>query len=680
MLATEPMIGQDTKAIHTSYKAPLAIIAILIYTLATIIISLHQIVIRHSNTDDIDHFNYPNTISIFDRHGRHIYDIYESENRFPVSLSDVSPHLVHAIIATEDQTYYSHHGFSPKAIIRATIHNITQDTLQGGSTITQQLVKNKLLSNTKSIARKVEEIYLSFVLETQYTKDQILEMYLNQINFGGVIHGVESASQTYFGKSARDLDLRESIFLASLPQAPSRYMLSDSSQIDHQNRQQNIAFKMYSLGYIDKNSYSHLVSSPLYTQKMVRGIQAPHFVDFLRPQISELTRHNTQTGYRLITTLDLDIQAHLETILSEEMAKLHKYKISNGAILVMKPQSGEIIAMIGSTDYFSQQIDGQVNVVTSQRQPGSAIKPIIYALALDRDNLKPWHIILDNQIFIPDNNRYWIPRNYDNKFHGSVTIRQALANSYNIPAIKVAQQAGIINFINFANQMGLRSYNHQTPIVPSLALGSWETSMIDLASAYSTFANDGYRTTPISILGITNSESERLALSHCNLSQIASLDTSFIDNNCGLKTISSETSFYINSILSDPQARSQAFGQNSILNIPNHQVAVKTGTSNNMRDNWAIGYTADWLVAVWVGNNDGSPMSHVASGITGASPIWSRSMTYLLSNSKTPQVFSPPQSLRQVELCLQITSDGICTHKQLEYLNPDTVPTARTLH
>lgn len=566
------------------------------------------------------------TTKIYDRNGNLLYQIYKDQNRSLVSLSSLPQNLIDATIAAEDKNFYNHFGIDPTGIIRAIYNNVSCFILhdscfrspQGGSTLTQQLIKNTLLTPEKTLTRKLKELVLSIQTELSYNKDQILEMYFNQVPYGGTAYGIEEAAYQYLGKHAKDLTLSESAFLAGLPVSPTTLSPFGTTPYLAQIRQQQVLESMVKLNMITENEKVQAVNTPIHLISSNTKIRAPHFVMYVRDLLVKEFGEGTVSrgGLQVTTTLDLSIQETLQSQVITELDKLSNLNVQNGAGMIVNPPTGEILAMVGSHNFFDTEHDGQVNVTLQPRQPGSSIKPLTYALAFMK-GLAPSSIIEDSPIcFKSKGSPDYCPKNYDNKFHGSVSLKTALASSYNIPAIKLLNSLGITNLIELARSMGITTWDDSSRFGLSLTLGGGEVKMYDLVQAYSVFANNGYKIPLNSILEIRDSNNQLLTMNHKSLTKQQILPESI--------------AFQINSILSDNFARSGAFGANSVLNIKGHTVAVKTGTTNNLRDNWTIGYTPSYLVATWVGNNDNSSMSSVASGITGASPIWSRTITELL--------------------------------------------------
>lgn len=566
------------------------------------------------------------TSKILDRNGELLYKIYQDENRTPIKLISLPLFVREAFLAIEDRDFYKHSGISITGIIRATLHNTScklraaNCELMGGSTITQQLVKNALLNREKTWKRKIKELILAIETEAVFEKDEIFEMYLNEVGFGGPAYGIQEASQQYFGKNANKLTLAEAAFIAGLPKAPSIYSPYINQEISLK-RQRLVLANMLKNGFLNKNQYDEALNIPLIFNPQRTEIKAPHFVMYVRDLLvnqfgPDLVNHG---GLIVTTSLDLKIQNEAEFAVKSELSKIKDANVGNGAALITRPGSGEILAMVGSKDYFDIKNDGQVNLTTALRQPGSAVKPINYALALE-NGANPDTLIKDGPIsFYIQGSGVWTPKNYDGRFHGTITLRQALANSYNIPAIILLSKNGVENMIKLGQKMGISTWNNSGRYGLALTLGSAEIKMTDMAVVYGTLANSGI-TVPLNpILNITDSNGQII--------KYPAPPPHY--------SIKPETASTISEILSDNQARAPAFGFNSILNLKDYVASVKTGTSNDLRDNWTFGFTPDFVVASWVGNNDNSPMSNVVSGVTGASPIWARIMKNLLGQSQT---------------------------------------------
>lgn len=611
---------------------------------------------------------YPISTKILDRNGQLLYEIYDDQNRTPIKLDDLPQYLKEATLAIEDKNFYRHHGFDTGGLLRAAYKTLTGQRLEGGSTITQQLVKVALLTPERTVSRKIKEAILTVATEILYSKNQILEMYLNHIPYGGTAYGVEAASHRFFNKSAKDLSLAESTLLVGLPQAPSRY--SPLGNPDSAKARQSLVLeRMVEDKYITQEVATTAKNSELHFADSGTDISAPHFVMYVREILEEKYGINKveQGGLRVTTTLDLDLQNAAQATLSAELTSLKRLKISNGAGLVTNPGTGEILAMIGSKDYFSTDIDGKVNVTTRLRQPGSSIKPLNYALGLETKVITPSTMLLDTPIcFSVTGQADYCPKNYDNTFRGLTQIRFALGNSLNIPAVKVLSLNSLGNFISFSRRMGITTWNDPSQYGLSLTLGGGEVMMTDMATAFGVFANSGIKVPLHPILKVEDSSGK--ILEEYNPED---------GKRNGDKVLSEQTAFLISHILSDNNARSAAFGTSSVLNVPGKTVSVKTGTTNNLRDNWTIGYTPNLLVATWVGNNDSSPMSYVASGVTGASPIWQKIMRYALRDVKTPGL-EKPEGIEGASVCSNSgalpSADTPC-ETRYEYFIEGTVPT-----
>jgi 1A family penicillin-binding protein len=587
--------------------------------------------------------NQPVSTKIFDRNGKLIYEIYTDKKRTPVKLSEIPDNVKNATISIEDKDFYKHQGFSFTGIARAMFNSVFKHELQGGSTITQQLVKNALLTQERTVRRKAQEVILTVVVEGVYTKNQILEMYLNQIPYGGTAYGIEAASETYFGKQAHDLDLAEAALIAGLPQRPSTYSPFGAHPELAKSRQEEVLKQMVANKYITQDQANAAYKEELkYTS--VSPPQAPHFALWIKEQMADKYGDKVveQGGLRIYTTLDLDIQNFAQQAVATEVAKLKKQNVGNGAVIVTRPGTGEILAMVGSKDYFASDEDGKVNVTLAQRQPGSSIKPLNYALAIKDQKITPATALADvPTCFKVTGQPDYCPVNYDGTFHGLVEARFALGNSYNIPAVKVLALNGVDNFINFANQMGLSTLTDPSNYGLSATLGGVEVRPYDMAEAYGVFANQGIKQPLIAITKVTDWKGQVLE----------SVDTKKLELT-GERVLDPSVTFLISHILYDNNARSAAFGPSSFLNVAGHpEVSVKTGTTNDRRDNWTIGYTADAVVVTWVGNNDNDPMSGAVSGVSGASPIWNKVMKAVLDKYSSHSWPKQPEGVIGALIC-----------------------------
>ena len=559
---------------------------------------------------------------IYDRTGQHIlYEIHGDQKRTLVSINDIPANVKNATISIEDKDFYHHGGVSFWAIFRTLVTDIIYRRSAGGSTLTQQLVKNAILSNEKSIGRKIKEIILAQQIEKKFTKDQILQMYLNEIPYGSSSYGVEEASQRYFGKSVKDVDLAEAAILAALPQAPSRYSPYGSNKKLLIARQQYVLDLMAEQGYISADQRDQAKKEEVKFQTPEASIIAPHFVMYVKDLLAEKYGETMveEGGLKVYTTLDFDKQQLAEQIVKDKTANYpEKYNAHNAALVSIDPKTGQILAMVGSRDYFDESIDGQVNVVTSPRQPGSSIKPLVYATLFEK-GYSPETILYDvNTNFSTDPANPYEPKDYNLKENGPVSIRQALAGSLNIPAVKAIYLADIHNVISNAGQLGYTTLTDPDRYGLALVLGGGEVKLLEHANAFSVFATEGKVPTVMSILKVEDKNGITLE-----------------DNQVQIKDgpFQPSTIDKINSILSDNQARTFVFGANNYLTLGDRPVAAKTGTTNDFRDAWTIGYTPSLITGVWVGNNDNTKMKSGADGSVVAAPIWHDFMKAALQNS-----------------------------------------------
>lgn len=560
----------------------------------------------------------PLTTEIYDRNGHLLYRLYEGKNRSLVKLEELPQHLKEATIAIEDQNFYTHSGIDFMGVIRAAKANWDKKAVQGGSTLTQQLIKNTLLTPERTWERKFKEVILSLWAERIYTKDEILQMYFNEVPYGGPAWGVAAASQTLFGKAPKDLTLSESAYLAGLPASPTTYSPYGSNPELGKKRQAQVLRRMVEDGYITKKQSDEAFKEKLAIKPPSNSIKAPHFVMYIREQLAQKYGERTvsQGGLKVVTTLDLRIQEMAERVVAEEVAKLASLNVSNGAAMVTDAKTGHILAMVGSKDYFDGG-SGNFNVTTALRQPGSSIKPLTFVTGFKK-GYSPGTILLDTPTAFRNAWEVYAPVNYDGAFHGPVTVRTALGSSYNIPAVKMLALVGLPDMIQTARDLGITSFTDPDRYGLSLTLGGGEVKMVDMMTAYGTFSQNGVRYNSQGILKITDDKGYILE-----------------DNTKpeGKQVIPPGTAYMISDILSDNRARTPAFGPNSLLNIPGRTVAVKTGTTDNKKDNLTYGYTREFVVGVWVGNNDNTPMNPtLTSGVTGASPIWNRIMTNLIAD------------------------------------------------
>lgn len=581
----------------------------------------------------------PLSTHILDRNGKLLYEIFREQSRTPIKLNALPKYIAQATIAIEDKDFYKHGGVSiVGGILRAARDTLLKKNLQGGSTITQQLIKSALLTPERTIRRKVREIILALWTERIFSKNEILELYLNQVPYGGAAYGIEEAAKTYFSKQAKELSLNEAATLAGLPQAPSVY--SPFYNLDLSTKRRNNVLKaLYDNKYIDKTTYEKEVKKPIKINPPKTSINAPHFVFYVKSQLEQTydLKQIEEGGLKVTTSLDLDIQKESEKVLKEELEKVKDLDVGNGAILVTRPPTGEILSMVGSVDYFASP-SGAFNVTTALRQPGSSIKPLNYAVGIDRKLVTPATTFLDvpTCFSAPGQPKAYCPVNYDGQFHGPTQLRFALGNSYNIPAVKMLAINGVENFVASASGFTISTFKDPSNYGLSLTLGGGEVRMTEMAQAFSAFANRGIARKLISILKVED-KNGKVLYEFKDANYVKDVRKTVESPNffaiSGVKAISQETSFLISHILLDNNARSAAFGSSSYLNINGRAVSVKTGTTDDKKDNWTIGYTPNFLAAVWVGNNDNTPMNpYLTSGVTGAAPIWNRVMTYTLKN------------------------------------------------
>jgi 1A family penicillin-binding protein len=580
--------------------------------------------------------NHKNTgTTILDRNGEVLYRTYGATGRQMVELKDLPPDLIKATLTAEDPGFYQHPAFSWRATARALYNDIThRGKVEGGSTITQQLIKNTLLTPEKSFKRKFDELVLATQLERHYSKDQILTMYFNQVNYGQGAQGVEAAAQTYFRKPARNLTLAEGALLAGLPLGPTRF--DPNFQPEAALARRNfILEQMRDRGLISPEQAAAAQAAPVAAFAQVNPIRAPHFVfyalDQLRQQYGEdLVEHG---GITVRTTLDITKQDIAQEEVRQQISRLQYQHVTNAGLVSLEPKTGDILAMVGSIDYFEPHF-GRVNVTLSQLQPGSSFKPIAYATAFKKD----WHGAIrvdDKPLSLPaGDGTMYKPQNDDGKFRGPVLLRRALANSLNVPAIQVLRYAGIHDTIATAHDLGITTLNDENRYGLSLVLGGGEVRPLDLATVYATLANQGSKVSPRAIMEVRDRYGSDIT------KKVKTSHTQVLDPRLA---------YMITSILSDNNARQEIFGVGPPLTLSVGPAAVKTGTTNDFRDNWTVGYTPDLVAAVWSGNNDHSPMRGV-HGFTGAAPIWHNYMERVLSGAPKWQFIEPP-GMKHAKVC-----------------------------
>lgn len=574
--------------------------------------------------------NIAESTKIYDRTGEHtLYEIHGEEKRTLIAFDDMPANIKYATLALEDRDFYSHSGIKFSAILRAVFKDVlTGVRAQGGSTITQQFVKNSLLTNEKTFTRKIKEVILSIEMEQAFTKNEILEMYLNEIPYGSNAYGIEAASQTFFNKRAQELTLDESALLASLPNAPSYYSPFGSHTRELKKRQESALQIMADLQFISQESANQAKEVDVLAKidPKIDNISAPHFVMYVRQYLEEkYGKELAETGgLKVYTTLDWNKQQIAERVVSEGAEKNAKYDAENAALVAQDPKTGEILSLVGSKNFFDKTIDGQVNVALSDRQPGSSIKPFVYLTALTR-GYTPDTILFDvetNFSSLDGTDQNYVPQNYDGKFRGPVKLKEALPQSLNIPAVKVLYLAGVKNSINLAKSLGITTLNEPDRYGLSLVLGGGEVKLIDHVSAYATLASNGIKHRQTTILRIEDSKGNILER---------------VESDPGTRVVEEKYISALDHILSTNAYRAPVFGENGPLAFKDRPVAGKTGTTNEFRDGWTMGYTPSIAVGVWVGNNNNRPMKPGADGSIVAAPIWRGFMNEALKGAPIEQ-------------------------------------------
>lgn len=566
--------------------------------------------IRLPDLSNFESRKIANSSKIVDRTGEVVlYDIHQSVRRTEIPLSEMGENIKNASIAIEDENFYTHKGIRPTSIVRAMLVNITKGSLsQGGSTITQQIIKNTLLNTNKTFTRKIKELVLALKLEKQFTKEQILTIYLNDNPYGGTIYGIEEATRAYLNKPAKDLTVAEAAYLAAIPKAPTYYSPFGKNRDKLELRKNTVLKKMAELGYINKEQYEAAKKEQVvFNTQAQNSIKAPHFVfyilDYLQQKYGEDVMENG--GYTIKTTLDYELQKKAEEIVKEKSLENQKaYNASNSGLVAIDPKTGQILTMVGSRDYFDKTIDGAYNIATAKRQPGSAFKPFVYAVGFQK-GYTPDTILFDvstefSTTCSSDPKTCYNPNDFDGLFKGPLTVRSALAESRNVPAVKMLYLVGMDNALAMAKNLGISDLGDKSKYGLSLVLGGGEVSLLDMTVAYSVFANDGTKNQATGILEIKDHKGNLTEQFQNNPSQV-------LEKNISLQ---------INDILSDTTARAPTFG--SSLNIPN--TAFKTGTTDDNKDAWIMGYSSNLVVGVWSGNNDNRLMKKGGAAISG--PAW----------------------------------------------------------
>lgn len=638
----------------------------LLLCLAFIFLGLATNIYFHSIIKDKDTLinNRSTGILLLDNKGDPFFSFYNGKRRKYIPLKVVSKYVEQAVVVSEDREFYQHRGISIRGIIRALGFDLKDRSLAyGGSTITQQLVKNVLLTPEKSLIRKYQEAVLAGQIEASYSKEEIMEMYLNSIYFGEGSFGIEDAAQTYFGKKARDLDVAQASFLIGVLPSPSLLSPYSGNRQKAINRQHVILSTMRSVGVISKEEYKKAVKENLIFKNNNTEANniAPHFALMVRDELIKTygEENIVRSGFTVKTTLDTSFQEYAEVTVKNQVGKLAVNQVSNGAAVAMDPKTGEVKALVGSADWANEK-NGKINMAVSPRQPGSSFKPFVYAIALEERIITPATVLHDKPITYKDPNcpscPAYTPRNYDGKFRGNVLARRALANSLNIPAVEVMQKVGVDKTLLVARQLGISTLNKKpTDYGLSLVLGSGEVPLIEMTHAYSAFANKGLIKPVKLYTEITDKKSKNIYKSNGEEERVFAEDVAYL----------------VTSILSDKKARLETFG--NALNI-SRTAAVKTGTTNDYKDAWTIGYTPDLVVGVWVGNNDNTPMDLVA-GSLGAAPIW-RDLMEKFGEGKSDMAFEKPSGIAELLICgvNGLRAKSATTSAYMEYFIPGTEP------
>lgn len=652
------VLGSVVRELYHTFKKPilfgilgLIIILILIPPLTY----LYFIRDLSSKANIINHKNAG--VILVDRNDKPFFTLYEGRTKNTASLSSLPTYIPKAVISVEDRRFYQEPGFSIQGIGRALVNDVKENELsQGGSTITQQLVKNTLLTQEKSFLRKYQEIFLALEVERRFTKDDILEMYLNTVYFGEGAYGIADAAKTYFGKDPSKLTLGESALLAAILPAPSAYSPLSGDRDKAFSRQKIVLSEMESQGYITPSQRDTAEAQKITFNPQSVDINqtAPHFALMVKQEL--IDKYGEQkianSGFTVKTTIDLSDQKYAENVVKTQVTNLRFNKVTNGAAIALDPKTGEILALVGSHDWFDED-NGKINMVLHARQPGSSFKPIVYTRALERRLITPATVLEDKPIKYPDG---YEPMNYDRKFRDNVLVRRALANSLNIPAVHVLEKVGIPDTLDFAKELGITTLKGPSSYGLSLVLGAGEVPLIQMTDAFATFANSGTRVTPTTIIDIKDKKGGVIFTHKPETKNVLSPDVAFL----------------ISSILSDNSARAEEFGSALTISRP---AAVKTGTTNDYKDALTIGYTPSLVVGVWVGNNDNKPMDSIA-GSLGAAPIWRQMMEHMLAGTPIEK-FTPSSGIIKLTVCKEkgLRLRTATSSALNEFFLPGTTPT-----
>ncbi len=605
------------KRAHPHHTALLFVGAIAVFCASGVL--LWAATLRLPDFDVFEERKIEQSTKIFDRTGEALlFDLHQDIQRTVVPFDEISRHVKNATVAIEDAEFYEHNGIRLSSFFRAVIVNLLSGQFsQGGSTITQQVIKNSLLTQEKTITRKIKEWVLALKLERVFSKEEILALYLNEAPYGGAVYGIQEASHTFFNKDATDLTLAQSAYLAALPQSPTYYSPYGSHLDELEARKNLVLDKMLEYGFITQEEHDTAQNETVtFESRPDTRLKAPHFVFYIREYLEQKYGQKAieERGLRVITTLDYELQQKAEKIVQEgALANEEKFNASNAGLVAIDPSTGQILAMVGSRNYFDENIDGNVNITLAKRQPGSAFKPFVYATAF-RKGLTPDTVVFDLKTQFSTECSYsdltsespcYSPSNYDNVFRGPMTLREALAQSVNVPAVKVLYITGLTDSLKTARDMGITTLTDPDRYGLTLVLGGGEVTLLELTGAYGVFGNDGVRNPTVGILRIEDGEGNILE--------------EFTPR--GSRVLSADVARTMSDVLSDNDARSPAFGERSSLYFPGGQVAVKTGTTNDYRDAWVVGYTPKLAVGMWAGNNDNTPMEKKVAGFIVA-PMW----------------------------------------------------------
>lgn len=606
-----------------------------------------------------------NSTKIYDRTGKIVlYNIHDNIKRTEIPFQEMSPYIKQATISIEDSHFYEHHGIRPMSIVRAMIANVQSGGFsQGGSTITQQVVKNSLLTREKTLTRKMKEVILSLKLDNEVPKDTILQIYLNESPYGGTIYGVEEASLTYFNKHAKDVTLTEAAYLAALPQSPTYYSPYGKHLPELEKRKNLVLQRMFELGYITNDQKNIAQKETVsFERDLSNSGKALHFVMYIREYLEQKYGYEVvqNGGLKVITTINYDLQKKLEDIVKEgAFENEKKFNAKNASLVAIDPKTGQIISMVGSRDFFDTKIPGQFNITTASRQPGSSIKPIVYAAAF-KLGYTPETVLFDVPTQFSslcdaygnplkestDKSVCYMPENYDNTFRGPISLRNALAQSLNIPAVKLLYLTGLNNAVNLAQTMGLSTINDASRYGLSMVLGGGEVTLLELTNAYGVFANNGIYHKPQGILEVKDSDDTVLEKY----------------SNYEIEALPESVTALISNVLSDQTAKIPTYGVNSPLSFGERPVASKTGTTNDYKDVWVIGYTPSVVIGMWGGNNDNTPINKKVAGLVLA-PIWHKAMVEAIGTSSV-EYFPEPlpnTSSKPILRGIYCSSNGVHT-------------------